>query len=76
MKFDCQKLAPMAREFYLFLKLQQKFGKILIFGLYHRYWQKFALNLTFPNCDALSHELTRTHYRLLQRIEKEDARRG
>jgi len=30
--------------------------------------------LTFPNCDALRHELTWTHYRLLLRIKKEDAR--
>lgn len=30
--------------------------------------------ITFPNCDALRHELTWTHYRLLLRIEKEDAR--
>jgi predicted nuclease of restriction endonuclease-like (RecB) superfamily len=30
--------------------------------------------LTFPNCDALRHELTWTHYRLLLRIENEDAR--
>ncbi|KAB2941875.1 MAG: hypothetical protein MPEBLZ_02170 [Candidatus Methanoperedens nitroreducens] len=30
--------------------------------------------LTFPNCDALRRELTWTHYRLLLRIEKEDAR--
>jgi predicted nuclease of restriction endonuclease-like (RecB) superfamily len=30
--------------------------------------------LTFPNCDALRHELTWTHYRLLLRIKKEDTR--
>ena len=30
--------------------------------------------ITFPNCDALRRELTWTHYRLLLRIEKEDAR--
>ena len=29
---------------------------------------------TFPNCDALRHELSWTHYRLLLRIEKEEAR--
>ena len=29
---------------------------------------------TFPNCDALRHELTWTHYRLLLRIKKEDTR--
>ncbi|ODS38646.1 MAG: hypothetical protein A7316_07265 [Candidatus Altiarchaeales archaeon WOR_SM1_86-2] len=30
--------------------------------------------LTFPNCDALRHELSWTHYRLLLRVEKDDAR--
>ena len=30
--------------------------------------------LTFPKCDALRHELSWTHYRLLLRIEKENAR--
>lgn len=30
--------------------------------------------LTFPKCDALRHELSWTHYRLLLRIESEDAR--
>ncbi len=30
--------------------------------------------LTFPNCDALRHELTWTHYRLLLRVEKNDTR--
>ena len=30
--------------------------------------------IIFPNCDALRHELTWTHYRLLLRIEKEEAR--
>jgi len=29
---------------------------------------------TFPNCDALRHELSWTHFRLLLRIEKEEAR--
>ena len=29
---------------------------------------------TFPNCDALRHELSWTHYRLLLRIEKGEAR--
>lgn len=29
---------------------------------------------TFPNCDALRHELTWTHYRLLFRVEREEAR--
>jgi len=28
----------------------------------------------FPNCDALRHELSWTHYRLLTRVEKEAAR--
>jgi len=30
--------------------------------------------LTFPKCDALRHELSWTHYRLLLRVEKEKAR--
>ena len=30
--------------------------------------------LTFPICDALRHELSWTHYRLLLRVEKDDAR--
>ena len=30
--------------------------------------------LTFPKCDALRHELSWTHYRLLLRVEKEEAR--
>lgn len=30
--------------------------------------------IMFPNCDALRHELTWTHYRLLLRIENEEAR--
>jgi predicted nuclease of restriction endonuclease-like (RecB) superfamily len=29
---------------------------------------------TFPNCDALRHELSWTHYRLLLKVEKEEAR--
>jgi predicted nuclease of restriction endonuclease-like (RecB) superfamily len=29
---------------------------------------------TFPNCDALRHELSWTHYRLLLRVDKEEAR--
>jgi len=29
--------------------------------------------LTFPKCDALRHELSWTHYRLLLRVEKEEA---
>jgi hypothetical protein len=46
MNCDCQKLAPVARGFYLFLKLKQKVVEILIFSLYRRNWQKFALNRT------------------------------
>ena len=30
--------------------------------------------LTFPNCDALRHELSWTHYRLILKLDKEDAR--
>jgi predicted nuclease of restriction endonuclease-like (RecB) superfamily len=30
--------------------------------------------LTYPNCDALRHELAWTHYRLLLRVEKPEAR--
>ena len=30
--------------------------------------------LIFPKCDALRHELSWTHYRLLLRVEKEKAR--
>ncbi len=30
--------------------------------------------LTFPKCDALRHELSWTHYRLLLRVEKEEPR--
>jgi len=31
---------------------------------------------TFPICDALRHELSRTHYRLLVRMEDRHARAG
>ena len=37
-----------------------------------RYMRIFYL--TFPKCDALRHELSWTHYRLLIRVEKEEAR--
>ena len=37
-----------------------------------RYIRLFYLK--FPNCDALRHELTWTHYRLLLRLEREEPR--
>jgi predicted nuclease of restriction endonuclease-like (RecB) superfamily len=37
-----------------------------------RYMRLFYL--AFPKCDALRHELSWTHYRLLTRVENEDAR--
>jgi predicted nuclease of restriction endonuclease-like (RecB) superfamily len=33
-----------------------------------------AFYQAFPNCDALRHELSWTHYRLLQRVDKNEAR--
>jgi hypothetical protein len=55
----------------LSIKLKDEFGKGFDKS---NLWNMRAFYLAYPKIDALSRELTWTHYRLLLRVEKEEAR--
>jgi predicted nuclease of restriction endonuclease-like (RecB) superfamily len=68
-------------------KARAEYGKRLLIGLAERLTQEFGegydasnlrymrqFYLTYPICDAVRHKLSWTHYRLLLRVEKPDAR--